>query len=313
MVEAALRQLNLTTRKPTGLYAPIEYAMEAGGKRLRPVLALMACEAFCGDCTPALRAAAGLEMYHNFTLLHDDVMDNSAVRRGRPSVYSRYGLNTAILSGDAMLTLATQLVADVADDKLRRVLETFNTMAMEVDDGQQLDVDFETAENVSVDEYITMIGAKTGSLLGASLKIGSLIGGASEADAEAMHEFGMMLGLAFQIQDDWLDTFGNAATFGKPIGGDISNRKKTYLYVSGMARGGADADALGAAMDVESAELRVKTVTRLYEKLGLGEECKRAVAFYSAKAMGALRRTSMGEEARDAFRKVAEKLVGREK
>lgn len=308
-----LRDLNLSQRVPQGLYAPVEYALSAGGKRLRPVLCLMACQAFCGSYEPALKAAAGIEMFHNFTLLHDDVMDRSDMRRGRQSVYAKYGTDTAILSGDAMLTLATQLVAEVDDSKLRRVLDEFNSMALKVYEGQQLDLDFEKSDSVGLERYLEMIGFKTGALLGAALKIGAVIGGAGEKDADLMQQFGMMMGLAFQIQDDWLDTFGDATTFGKPIGGDIANGKKTYLYVTALNRGGSDAELFRTAMALEQPELRVKTVTRLLEKMGIGEECRKAVAHYSGAAMNALKHTSMPEEWKEAFRKIAEKLIGRRK
>ncbi|MDE5878062.1 MAG: polyprenyl synthetase family protein [Muribaculaceae bacterium] len=312
-VEKVIKDLALGGRAPQALYQPIEYALSAGGKRLRPVLTLMACQAFGGGYMPALKAAAGIEMFHNFTLLHDDVMDKSDTRRGRASVYSRFGTDTAILSGDTMLTLATQLISEVPDAQLRRVLDVFNSMAIEVYEGQQLDLSFEHRADITLEEYIRMIGQKTGALFGASLKIGAIIGGASERDANYMYDFGMMLGLAFQIQDDWLDTFGEASTFGKPIGGDIANGKKTYLYVMAMNRGGNDTQLFATAMAMEQPELRVKTVTRLMEKMGISEECRKAVASYSSKALSALKRTTLGDEAKDALRKVAEKLIGRKK
>lgn len=312
-VDKILRGLELGQRVPAGLYQPIEYALSAGGKRLRPVLCLMACEAFCGDYAPALRAAAGVEMFHNFTLLHDDVMDRSDTRRGRQSVYAKYGTDTAILSGDTMLTLATRLVSEVGDDKLRRVLDVFNDVALKVYEGQQMDMDFERRQDITGEEYIDMIGAKTGALLGGALKIGAVLGGASDKDAGLMYDFGMMLGLAFQIQDDWLDTFGDAATFGKPIGGDIANGKKTYLYITALSHGGSDAELFRTAMAMEQTDVRVRTVTRLLDKMGVGEECRRAVAHYSGKALGALNRTSLPDEAKESLRKVAEKLIGRKK
>ncbi len=312
-VEKVIKDLALGHRTPEALYQPIEYALSAGGKRLRPVLTLMACQAFGGGYVPALKAAAGIEMFHNFTLLHDDVMDKSDTRRGRASVYARFGTDTAILSGDTMLTLATQLISEVPDEQLRSVLDVFNAMAIEVYEGQQLDLSFEHRADITLDEYIKMISQKTGALLGASLKIGAIIGGASERDADYMYQFGMMLGLAFQIQDDWLDTFGEASTFGKPIGGDIANCKKTYLYVTAMNRGGNDSQLFATAMALEQPELRVKTVTRLLEKMGISEECRKAVASYSSKALSALKHTTLNDEAKDALRKVAEKLIGRKK
>ena len=276
-VETSIRNLGLPGGKLASLYEPIEYGLSAGGKRIRPVLVLMGADAFGKDSSKALIPAVGIETFHNFTLLHDDVMDNSDLRRGRPTVHKKYDENTAILSGDTMLTLATKYIADVEDSKLRKVLDTFNDMAIKVYEGQRLDMDFETSENISVSDYLEMIEGKTGSLLGASAKIGAIIGDASDTDAQLMYEYGVMTGLAFQIQDDWLDTFGDYTTFGKPIGGDILNAKKTYLYVAALAEGGQTAEALRAAFSIPAGDMRVKTVTRLYEKLGMNEKCKKAV------------------------------------
>lgn len=312
-VETAIRKLGLPGGKLASLYQPIEYGLSAGGKRIRPVLTLMGADAFGGDASKAIRPAVGIETFHNFTLLHDDVMDNSDLRRGRPTVHKKYDVNTAILSGDTMLTLATMYVSEVEDAKLRKVLDTFNDAAMKVYEGQRLDMDFETADDISPDLYLEMIEGKTGSLLGAAVKIGAIIGGASDKDADLMYEFGVMTGLAFQIQDDWLDTFGDSATFGKPIGGDILNAKKTYLYVTALAEGGQTADALRTAFNIPAGEMRIKTVTRLYEKLGMSEKCSKAVGKYSARALKALNNTSLGEDEKAAFRKLAEKLVGRKK
>lgn len=312
-IEGAIRGLEFPDSKLASLYEPIKYALSAGGKRIRPVLVLMGADAFGKDYAKAMRPAIGVETFHNFTLLHDDVMDNSDMRRGRPTVHKKYDENTAILSGDTMLTVATQLVADVEDSKLRSVLDTFNDMAINVYEGQRLDMDFEQSDNIRLDDYLEMIEGKTGSLIGAAVKIGAIIGGASEKDAAKMYEYGVMTGLAFQIQDDWLDTFGDSTTFGKPIGGDIMNAKKTYLYVVALEEGGQTAQALRAAYEIPAGEMRVKTVTRLYEKLGMNEKCKKAVGHYSAKALKALNSTSLVEEEKEAFRKLAEKLVGRKK
>lgn len=312
-IESAIKSIELPSGKFTNLYSPIEYAMSAGGKRIRPVLTLMAADAFGGDPEKAMKQALGIEMFHNFTLVHDDVMDNSDVRRGRPTVHSKYGLTGAILSGDTMLTLATQLIAEIDDSLLRQVLDAFNSMAIKVYEGQQLDIDFETSSHINLEDYLEMIRLKTGALLGTAVKIGTIIGGGSEKDAELMYEFGVMTGLAFQIQDDLLDTFGDPATFGKPIGGDIKNAKKTYLYVAALEEDNQTAEALKAAFSIQAPDMRVKTVTRLYEKLGMNDKCKKAVGHYSSKALKALNSTSLSEEKREAFRKLAEKLIGRKK
>lgn len=313
MVEAEIRALNLPSGNLDGLYAPIAYGMQAGGKRLRPSLVLMAADAFGHDAQKALRPAVGIEMFHNFTLLHDDVMDKSDLRRGRPTVHAKWDENTAILSGDTMLTLATQLISEVDDNILRPVLDSFNEQAMRVYEGQRLDMDFEQKETVSIDEYLEMIKGKTGALLGASAKIGALVGGASQEDADRMYEFGMMLGVAFQIEDDFLDTFGNAEVFGKPIGGDINNNKKTFLMVKALQACGPEADALKAALKMAPGQTKIKTVTRIFESMDMPAICKAEVAACSSKALAAVKKTSLADECRDSFRLLIDKLTSRSK
>lgn len=315
---SALAEQTLRDKKYPGgeietLYGPIDYALSAGGKRLRPALALMAADAFGGNPDEAMKAAIGLEIFHNFTLLHDDVMDNSDTRRGRQSVHAKWDVNTAILSGDTMLTQAAMMVSEVPDDKLRKVLDAFNAMAIKVYEGQRLDMDFESREDVDREEYIKMIMAKTGALLGTSVMIGAMIGGASDEDAGRMYEYGMMLGIAFQIQDDWLDVFGDSNTFGKPIGGDINNNKKSFLMLSGLAMEGADGAALREAIKLPAGETKVKVVTRLYEKMGISDVCKKEIAHYCSKALTALKKVKISEEDKEPFRKLLEKLTGRKK
>lgn len=313
LIEKVLREMEFPGGELASLYQPVSYALEAGGKRLRPALLLMTADAFGGDVTSAYQAAAGIEMFHNFTLLHDDVMDNSDTRRGRPSVFARWGVNTAILSGDTMLTLATRLVSGVDDRNLRKVLETFNDMALRVYEGQRLDMDFETRDDVSIDDYTRMIMDKTGALIGASAKIGAIIGGASDDDAAMMYEYGMMLGVAFQIQDDWLDVFGDSNTFGKPIGGDINNNKKSFLMLSGLADKCAEGIALREAIKLPPGDTKVKVVTRLYEKMGISELCRREIARYVSRALACLRKVNISEEDKEPYRKLLDKLSGRRK
>ena len=312
-IEKTLRDLTFPGNELAGLYEPVSYSLSAGGKRLRPSLALMAADAFGNAAERAERAAVGLEIFHNFTLLHDDVMDQSDMRRGRPSVHAKWDVNTAILSGDTMLTLATRCVSDVDDSILRRVLDTFNEMALRVYEGQRLDMDFEKSDRVGLEDYIRMISDKTGALLGAAAKIGALIGGASDEDAEHMAEYGVMLGLAFQIQDDWLDVFGDSMTFGKPIGGDINNNKKSFLLLTALATDTPDATALKEAMKLPAGDTKIKIVTRLYERLDMTRHCREAIAAYSAKALGALKATSLSDYAREPFRLLVDKLTGRKK
>lgn len=312
-IEKVLRDLTYPGAPLAGLYEPIAYALEAGGKRLRPSLLLMTADAFGGNAEAAEHAAVGVEMFHNFTLLHDDVMDKSDLRRSRPTVHSKWDENTAILSGDTMLTLATQHVAKVSDPVLRPVLDTFNSMAIRVYEGQRLDMDFETDEQVTLDDYLRMISDKTGALIGGAAKIGALIGGASEKDAELMYQYGEALGLAFQIQDDWLDVFGDSTTFGKPIGGDINNNKKSFLLLSALASSTPEAEALREAMKLPAGPTKIKTVTRIYEKLDMTARCRDAISAYSSKAIAALKATSLSDGNRAPFRLLVEKLTGRKK
>lgn len=313
--EMALRALKLADREPQSLYQPVVYSLSSGGKRLRPGLLMMAAESFGGpEALEASKApAAGIEMFHNFTLLHDDVMDKSEMRRGRESVWKKWDASGAILSGDTMLTLSTKLLAEVEDSKLRRVLDLFNHMALEVYEGQRLDLDFETTEAISSDTYIEMIRKKTGALLGAAGAIGAVVGGASDKDVEAMATFGEMLGIAFQIQDDWLDTFGDSSTFGKPIGGDILNDKKTFLLVKAMESEKGTVEALKVTMKELKGEAKIKAVTRIYDKLNLNEAARQAVSFYSKQALKALKGTSLPEDLKEPFRLLVEKLTGRKK
>lgn len=313
MAEAEIRAMSLPGGELEGLYSPITYGMQAGGKRLRPTLLLMTADAFGHNSGDALNAAVGIELFHNFTLLHDDVMDKSDTRRGRPTVHAKWDENTAILSGDTMLTIATQQMMQVEDRILRDTLDTFNNQALKVYEGQRLDMNFEEEDEVSLEQYLEMIKGKTGALLGGAAKIGALIGGAPGTDADSMYEFGMMLGIAFQIADDYLDTFGNAETFGKPIGGDINNNKKTYLMVKAMSAGGPNAEALKIALKMPAGDTKVKTVRKIYETMGIPAICRAEIASYSSKAMGALKSTSLGEEEIDAYRKLIEKLTGRNK
>ena len=228
--------------QPRRLYEPIAYHMALGGKRVRPVLTLMACDAMGGDTATAIDAALGIEMFHNFTLLHDDVMDNADVRRGKTTVHRRWNANTAILSGDTMLTLATQFIARTSN---QAVMDLFNKTAIEIYEGQQWDMDFEVRNDVTVEEYVNMIRLKTSVLLGCALKTGALVAGAGEKDADTLYEAGVNMGLAFQLRDDVLDVWGDPVTFGKEIGGDIMNNKKTYLLISTMQKAkGDDADEL---------------------------------------------------------------------
>lgn len=315
IIEGAIKEVNYHHAAPENLYAPIDYGMSAGGKRLRPALLMMTADAFGGreSCNAALAPALGFELFHNFTLLHDDVMDNSDMRRGRPSVKAKWDVNTAILSGDTMLTLAVQQVMNVPDKILRRVLDIFNDMAIKVYEGQQYDMEFETADNVTVDDYLKMISLKTGALISAAVAAGALIGNASDKDLELMRGYADNLGIAFQIQDDWLDVYGDALTFGKPIGGDINNGKKSFLLLTALNTGTPEVDALKVAMNMPAGDSKVKAVTRIYDKMGISDKVRAEVNRYSSEALRCLKKTSLSDSAKEPFRKLVEKLTGRTK
>lgn len=314
LVNQAIAAIDYPTR-PATLYAPIAYTMSLGGKRLRPVLTLMTCEALGGTAERAIDAAVGLEMFHNFTLLHDDVMDRADVRRGQPTVHCKWNDNVAILSGDAMLTMATQLIARVDERHLPQAMTLFNRTAMEIYEGQQHDMDFESRDDVSVDEYMEMIRLKTSVLLGCACRMGAIMADATPADCEAIFDMGVNLGLAFQLQDDALDVWGDPATFGKAIGGDIMNGKKTFLLINAMQRAqGSDAEELRRWLTDSSANRndKVAAVTALYERLGLRQLSDETIAGYNARACEALQRITMPDEARQAFTGLIARLTGRQ-
>ncbi len=295
---------------PAGLYAPVRYSLDAGGKRIRPVLALAACEAFGAPCSAAVHQALAIEMFHNFTLLHDDLMDHSPMRRGRPTVYVKWNERTAILSGDAMLTIAGALmrggeaVKKLDGIRLEALLHLYDKTAMEVYEGQQYDMEFETRNNVSVDEYMEMIRLKTSVLIGCACQTGALMAGASDKEQSAMYAYGEKLGLAFQLQDDYLDTYGNAETFGKPIGGDIMNEKKTWLLISALQ---SDTDGrVASALAIESSPGdKIDAVRREYNRLELPDKCRELINRYSGDAVNALPRETLSPEAMDFFSSLA--------
>lgn len=310
-------------REPYGLYEPIEYTLAGGGKRVRPTLALLASDMFGGKAEDVLPAALALEVFHNFTLLHDDVMDHSDTRRGRQTVWVRWDENTAILSGDQMMIEAYRLLAGdervgykgVPADKLCKVLRDFNQMATEICEGQQYDVDFETRDDVTIEEYMEMIRLKTSVLLANALQTGAYIGGATEAQQQALYNFGIHVGLAFQIQDDILDVYGDPATFGKPIGGDILNNKKTYMLLTALAKAtGEDKAELERWLAAEApvpAE-KIAAVTALYTRLGVREVCEQIMLEHTHEALALLSTLPQGPAA-EALRALAEKLLKRNK
>ena len=296
--------------KPEGLYAPIKYTLDGGGKRIRPVLTLAVCDALGVDIAQAINQALGIEIYHNFTLLHDDVMDKADMRRGRPTVHIKWNEETAILSGDAMLTMASQYACINAGDKIAQVMELFNRTAMEVYEGQQYDMDFESRNDVTVEEYLNMIRLKTSVLLGCACEMGALMAGASDEVKDAFYKYGVKLGLAFQLQDDYLDTYGDPAVFGKKIGGDILNDKKTWLLISAMAedKSGHLQKMIGADIAPEE---KIATVTAIYNELNRAERCHVLIDNYAADAISELDKIQLSAEAKSFFVELAQKSCRR--
>ena len=267
-------------RPPQGLYEPIAYELSLGGKRIRPILMLMAYNLYKEDVESILSQAVGLETYHNHTLLHDDVMDKADMRRNKPTVHNVWNENTAILSGDAMLILAYRLMADCPADKLPEVLHVFTETTMEICEGQQWDMEFENRMDVKVDEYLEMIRLKTSVLLAAALKIGACLAGASEEDQQRLYDFGVKMGLAFQLQDDWLDVYGDPSVFGKNIGGDILCNKKTYMLITALeqadGRQRAELEKYLTSTICEPSE-KIAAVTALYNEMGIGNRCQEEI------------------------------------
>ena len=301
-------------REPYGLYEPIEYTLAAGGKRVRPQLAMIASQLFGGKDEEVLPAALALEVFHNFTLLHDDVMDKADVRRGRPTVHVKWNENTAILSGDQMLIEAYKLLSGVPADKLPKVLQLFNKMATEICEGQQYDVDFESQEHVTIDEYLKMIRLKTAVLLATALKMGSYIAGANTEQQDMLYEFGINIGLAFQIQDDILDVWGNPETFGKAVGGDISCNKKTFVALTAMQLADSvtykELKRWFAQTPIDNIE-KITAVKTLYEQINTRAKCEEAVERYTTQALYLLNQLPQNQ-ATEQLRKLADKLNTRQ-
>lgn len=311
MVKGAIANLRLPSH-PSGLYEPITYTLDCGGKRLRPVLTLATCEAMGTDPMKAIHQAIAIEMFHNFTLLHDDVMDRADMRRGRPTVHRKWDERTAILSGDAMLTTSTMLLAIKVGEHLATALDLFNGTAMNIYEGQQLDMDFETRTDVSVEEYMEMIRLKTSVLLGCACAMGALMAGAEMETQMRFFDYGVNLGLAFQLQDDYLDTYGNPETFGKAIGGDILNDKKTWLLIMALAedKTGTVRSLLGPTDDPQAKIDRIRDV---YNRLGLPEQIHELISAYIDTAIKCLDHINLPAEARAFFMDLALRSATRDK
>ena len=303
-------------RLPSSLYEPVQYVLSLGGKRIRPVLMLLGYNLWKEHPEDILMPAVGLETYHNYTLLHDDLMDNADMRRGHETVHRRWDANKAILSGDSMLVLAYQRVAQVPADKLREVLDLFTVTALEIGEGQEYDMAFEQRTDVTEDEYIEMIRLKTSVLLACALKMGALLADAPQQDAELMYQVGEQLGLAFQLQDDLLDVYGDPKVFGKAIGGDITSNKKTYMLINACNR----------ANDSQRAELKkwitattfdrqekVQAVTRLYDEIGIRQLCEDKISYYFDLARQTLDRVNVPENRKQPLRQYMDEMLHRDK
>lgn len=314
-VTTALEQLPYD-RQPQGLYAPIKYVLSLGGKRIRPVLMLMAYNMYREDVDRIMPVALGLEVYHNFTLLHDDLMDRADVRRGKPCVHKVWNDNTAILSGDNMLVMAYQMMSRCPSSALPSVISIFTETALQIDEGQQYDMEFEQRTDVTEREYLEMIRLKTSVLLACALQIGALLGGASEADAQALYAYGEKVGLAFQLQDDYLDVYGDFETFGKAIGGDILCNKKTFMLINALAHAPehlrAELQGWLAATEYDPAE-KIEAVRHIYTQVGVDQMAKEQISFYIAQAEDALNALPIAEERKEILRQWTEQLLGRKR
>lgn len=304
-IQQGIADINYPTLAPK-LYDPVRYTLETGGKRLRPTLVLMAANIFTDDVRPAVVPAVGLEMYHNFTLLHDDVMDKAPERRGRATVHVKWNDNVAILSGDAMQALAYQLIAEAPAYCLKSVMDVFNTTNIEIGEGQQLDMEFETRNDVTIAEYIEMIRLKTSVLLGCALKMGALIGQATPAQTQALYDFGINLGLAFQLQDDWLDCWGDPRTFGKRIGGDILCDKKTFLRITAEQHA-----PLPTGVDMHDEQRYIELYKDYYIQTGAEKACRDAIADYVGKAKDCLSQLHLPADKLSALMALTNKLENR--
>ena len=301
-----------TEKEPKGLYKPVSYILQLGGKRLRPVLTLMSCDCFGGHTEDALAAATCIEVFHNFTLVHDDIMDEAPLRRGHETVHKKWDLNTGILSGDAMLILAYQCLEDYSPSLLKPLLKSFNKTALEICEGQQYDVDFETRNDVSLDEYLKMIKFKTAVLVGTALRFGAIIAGANEADQDLIEEFGINLGLAFQIQDDYLDAFGDPKSFGKQVGGDIIENKKTFLYLKSIELMENPDELIGLFTKETSDKLeKVDKVKSIFTASGADRVTKTEIRKYTDKAFAILDQLSISDSSKSYFKAFGEQLMNR--
>ena len=299
--------------QPEGLYEPMEHIMSIPGKRIRPLLLLLACDAFGGDIQQSLSPAHAMELFHNFTLVHDDIMDDATLRRGIPTVHEKFGLNASVLSGDALFAYAYKYLCDSPVALQPAIFQVFTKAAIEILEGQQMDMDFEQRLDVSIDEYLKMISYKTSVLLACALQTGAILGGASEGDQQKVYDFGLKLGLSFQIKDDWLDTFGESGKVGKKAGGDIIQNKKTYLLITLLLEANAiDKEALNKLFSEKKEDKKVEAVKALYDKYKVSERTlTKADALYN-EALTSLSFISIAEEQKANLRAMAQSIHDRD-
>jgi len=314
--EAFLKHLDtfIEPKTPTTLYDPIHYIIQLGGKRLRPILTLMTSEIFGCDYNKALNAALSIEVFHNFSLVHDDIMDDAPLRRGKKTVHEKWDVNTGILSGDAMLILAYQLFENYDANVFQNLAKLFSKTALEVCEGQQYDVDFETRDDVTIPEYLKMIEYKTAVLVGAAMKMGAIVANASEDCQNSIYEFGKNLGIAFQLQDDYLDAFGDPKTFGKQVGGDIIENKKTYLYLKTLEFSNTNdrkqLEHLYSINPSDSTE-KIDTVKQFFISSGSSEATKKEIENYTKKAFSVLDSIKISEDNKNALKAFGNDLMTR--
>lgn len=312
-------------RKPKSLYEPVRYVLKIGGKRIRPVLMLLAYNLYKDAPENILSSAIALEIYHNYTLLHDDLMDNAPMRRGKPTVHKRWDANTAILSGDSMLVLAFEKMAQCCPDKLKPVIDLFTETALEIGEGQQYDMEFETRSNVTEDEYIEMIRLKTSVLLACALKIGAILADAPDEDAENLYRFGEQIGLAFQLQDDYLDVYGDPKVFGKATGGDILSNKKTYMLINALAKAddnqrkeleqwlAVEGEETTGMERTDAQNAKIRAVTDIYNKVGIDRMAQEKINYFFEESKKYLAAVKVPEEKKKMLREYTAKMMRRNK
>jgi len=303
-------------REPKNLYEPIDYILQLSGKRIRPILTLMSADILSGDFKKALPAALAVEVFHNFTLVHDDIMDDAPLRRGKQTVHEKWNLNTGVLSGDAMLILAYQYFENYEADTFQELAKLFSKTALEVCDGQQLDIDFETRNDVTIAEYINMIRLKTSVLVAAALKMGAIVAKAPDKDANLLYEYGLNLGLAFQLQDDYLDTFGDPETFGKQVGGDIIENKKTYLFLKAMELANNDDKQklqFFYKQKLEENSIKIDEVTRIFERCDIPGLIQKLIQDYTNLSFDSLNQMNISSENKEKLIQFGTFLMARSK